>query len=51
MNKILSVLVISIFMIMSTTSMAANFIPADSKEKSVEVVKGDIVLCTLCSLR
>ena len=48
MNRILSVLVISIFMIMSTTSMTANFIPADSKEKSVEVVKGDIVLCAHC---
>ena len=35
-------------MILSTTSMTANLIPADSKEKTVEVVKGDIVLCAGC---
>ena len=48
MNRILLVLVISILMILSTTSMTANLIPADSKEKTVEVVKGDIVLCAGC---
>ena len=48
MNRILSVLVMSILVIMFTTLMAANLIPADSKVKSVEVVKGDIVLCAHC---